>query len=82
MNNEGSETDTEITYKRRQVKGLGGHEHNHAICGFPAGMSPSQQKTLLKKHPSWYRSTVEYDENGFLKTDCKATLTTGSHQNL
>lgn len=57
-------------------------EHNHAICGFPAGMSPSQQKTLLKKHPSWYRSTVEYDENGFLKTDCKATLTTGSHQNL
>ena len=57
-------------------------EHNHAICGFPAGMSPSQQKTLLKKHPSWYRSIVEYDENGFLKTDGRAVLTTGSHQNL
>lgn len=43
-------------------------EKNNAICGCPVGMSPSEEKALLKRHPSWYRSTVEYDKDGFLKT--------------
>ena len=42
-------------------------EHNHAICGFPAGMSPSQQKTLLKKHPSWYRRHESISTKNLIK---------------
>ena len=42
--------------------------HNGAVCGFPAGYSVAERKALLKRHPSWYESIVEYDENGFLKT--------------
>lgn len=41
-------------------------EKNNAICGYPVGMSPSEEKALLKRHPSWYRSIVVYDKDGFL----------------
>lgn len=41
-------------------------EKNNAICGYPVGMSPSEEKALLKRHPSWYRSIVIYDKDGFL----------------
>lgn len=43
------------------------HEKNDAICGYPAGMTVAEEKALMKRHPSWYRSTVEYDKDGFLK---------------
>ena len=42
-------------------------DKNGAICGYPVGYSEKEEKALLKRHPSWYRSTVEYDKNGMLK---------------
>lgn len=42
-------------------------EKNDAVCGYPAGMTVTEEKALMKRHPSWYHSTVEYDKDGFLK---------------
>lgn len=42
-------------------------EKNDAICGYPAGMTVTEERAVMKRHPSWYRSTVIYDKDGFLK---------------
>ena len=35
---------------------------NNAIVAWDAGISKEEATDMLKKHPTWYRSTAEYNE--------------------